>query len=347
MQNVTIVGTEDGALVLTTDNDEQFLLVVDDSVRAAVRKLSPSAAAAAAHVGPKEIQAKLREGLSPEEVGELYGVEDSYVERFAAPVLAEREYVLSQALSLPALSGQVEAEPTKTFGSSIRAKLASADVAGERWASWKDDNGWLVKVVFTLAGVERDARWVYDPRAATLTPFNDEASRLTRHAPASDGLIPRLRALDNAAGEPAPPAVKPASEMVDLVLDVVEEPAVFEDLEASDAPTLPSFDAATHDTAPVPNEATNELLEALRRRRGQRAVSNGVPASGAGSEDTIVEYPPIVSLFDSIDEVVGDPSPAHPAHRPRETPSDVAKRKRRSELPSWDEIVFGARGDEG
>lgn len=337
MQNVTIVGTEDNALVLANENGEQFMLTVDDAVRAAVRQLSPSAAAQAAHIGPREVQAKVREGLSPEEVASLFGVEPEFVDRFAAPVLAEREHMLNQALALPVLSGQVEAEPSKTFGNSIRAKLAAADVSGERWASWKDANGWIIKLTFILAGVERDARWAYDPRAATLTPFNDEAARLTRQAPASDGLIPRLRALDNAAAQAAPThETAPA------------EPEFFdneelEDLADDEAPVAPVLNA----TGPIGNEATSDLLEALRRKRGQRADTAPSTPATTGSEDTSHDYPAPVSLFDSFDEVARDPSPAHPASQARDQAGEShARRKRRSEMPSWDDIVFGTRGDD-
>lgn len=338
MQNVTIVGTEDGALVLADENGEQYTLVVDDAVRTAVRRLSPSAAAVAAHIGPREIQAKVREGLSAAEVAELFGVELEFVDRFAAPVLAEREHMLNQALALPVLSGQVEAEPAKTFGNSIRAKLAAADVAGERWASWKDANGWIIKLAFVLAGVDRDARWSYDPKAATLTPFNDEAARLTRQTPASDGLIPRLRALDNTA-----PAAAPAESAV--VQEPTENGRTAEPVEdePGDSPVAPVVNV----TAPLASEGTSDLLEALRRKRGQRAEAEAAAVSDAGDEHPQV-YPAPVSLFDAFDDTGRDPSPAHPASQAREANSTDAhgRRKRRSEMPSWDDIVFGTRGDD-
>lgn len=338
MQNVTIVGREDNALVLTDEHGEQFLLVVDDAVRAAVRQLSPSAAAQAAHIGPRDVQSKVREGLSPEEVAQLFGVEREYVDRFAAPVIAEREHMLNQALALPAFSGHVEAEPAKTFGDSIRAKLAAADVSGERWASWRDANGWIIKLTFVLAGVERDARWAYDPRAATLIPFNDEAARLTRQAPASDGLIPRLRALDHST----PVATAYPVEAADSATEPSESEQLA-DLPPDDAPVAP----VTNVTGPIGNEATSDLLEALRRKRGQRADSSPAASGAHENEDSAENYPAPVSLFDSFDEVVRDPSPAHPANQAREGTQEAnARRKRRSELPSWDDIVFGTRGDD-
>ncbi|MDO5683711.1 MAG: septation protein SepH, partial [Propionibacteriaceae bacterium] len=48
---------------------------------------------------PREIQARIRAGESLEEVARLSGASADRIERFATPVLAEREYVTGVALT--------------------------------------------------------------------------------------------------------------------------------------------------------------------------------------------------------------------------------------------------------
>jgi hypothetical protein len=88
---------------------------------------------------------------------------------------------------------------------------------------------------------------------------------------------------------------------------------------------------------------TADLLEALRRRRGQRETAPLV----AGADDEHDEQSPI-SLFEAFDEPLDDPEPAAPAPSPASTESHDGggRRRRRNAMPSWDEIVFGARTDE-
>ncbi|MFT4305982.1 MAG: DUF3071 domain-containing protein, partial [Microbacterium sp.] len=85
--------------------------------------------------------------------------------------------------------------------------------------------------------------------------------------------------------------------------------------------------------APIASPETADLLEALRRRRGQRTAA----PTGEAEERT----PAPVALFDAIEP--GAESTFEAVESEAETP----RRKGRPSMPSWDEIVFGARGDEG
>ena len=88
---------------------------------------------------------------------------------------------------------------------------------------------------------------------------------------------------------------------------------------------------------------TADLLEALRRRRGQREPLPGiedVPASRSHSP---------VALFDALepgyDETPPDDEP-EPAYEQPAAVAEGGRRKGRGSMPSWDEIVFGARGED-
>ena len=200
MENVTIVGTEAGVLVLATESGQRFALPIDDvlhrEVRRATRETEPAAARLAA--SPRDIQAQIRAGLSASEVAALLGVSEADVARFEGPVLAEREHIVGQALAVPVLIGsEVEPDAQPTFGVAVRAKLADLQASDERWASWKDESGWTIKLEFTADEVEHDARWAFDPRRSTLSPLNPDATQLSRQGALPEGLIPRLRAVDH------------------------------------------------------------------------------------------------------------------------------------------------------
>ncbi|GAA2850060.1 septation protein SepH [Microbacterium arabinogalactanolyticum] len=341
MENVTIVGTEAGVLVLATESGQRFALPIDDvlhrEVRRATRETEPAAARLAA--SPRDIQAQIRAGLSASEVAALLGVSEADVARFEGPVLAEREHIVGQALAVPVLIGsEVEPDAQPTFGVAVRAKLADLQASDERWASWKDDSGWTIKLEFTADEVEHDARWAFDPRRSTLSPLNPDATQLSRQGALPEGLIPRLRAVDHERVSPYKddsrfdsgafgPRLLPRPE---------EETADASPTEHSSA----AVQAAAARRAPEeshPNAETADLLEALRRRRGQR---ESAPLFGEDEHDE----PAPIALFDAIeDETPAEPEPA-PEPEPSEQPS--GRRKRRNAMPSWDEIVFGARTEE-
>lgn len=341
MENVTIVGTEAGVLVLATESGQRFALPIDDvlhrEVRRATRETEPAAARLAA--SPRDIQAQIRAGLSASEVAALLGVSEADVARFEGPVLAEREHIVGQALAVPVLIGsEVEPDAQPTFGVAVRAKLADLQASDERWASWKDESGWTIKLEFTADEVEHDARWAFDPRRSTLSPLNPDATQLSRQGALPEGLIPRLRAVDHERVSPYKddsrfdsgafgPRLLPRPE---------DETADASATEHSSA----AVQAAAARRAPEeshPNAETADLLEALRRRRGQR---ESAPLFGEDEHDE----PAPIALFDAIeDEAPAEPEPA-PEPEPSEQPS--GRRKRRNAMPSWDEIVFGARTEE-
>ena len=356
MENVTIVGTEAGVLVLATESGERFGLAIDDvlrgEIRRATRQSEPTAARLAA--SPRDIQAHIRSGLTAAEVAELLNVRIEDVARFEGPVLAEREHIIGQALAVAVLIGsEVEPDAQPTFGAAIRAKLAEVAASGERWASWKEDSGWIVKLEFTANDVDHDARWSFDPRRSALAPLNADATQLSRQGSLPEGLIPRLRAVDQErTASPYKddtrfdsgafgPRLLPAPEAD------VEEPPVPE--RANAAVQHAAIKRAPEETTTSPETA--DLLEALRRRRGQRETAPLIDVDD--DEDGIVEREPNpIALFDALepgyepeDEAPRTPSPA-PSPSPELSSEANSRRKRRNAMPSWDEIVFGARTDE-
>ncbi|WP_460773764.1 septation protein SepH [Microbacterium sp. GXF7504] len=338
MEKLRVIGTEDGALVLATQAGDRYTLPVDDVLRAELRRVRRDRenAPATAKPSPREVQAQIRAGLSAEEVAEVLGASVEDVRRYEAPVLAEREYIVGQALSVPVLMGaDFDDAPSTTFGTAVRAKLAEAGAVDERWTSWKEPAGWIVKLTFVAAEVERDARWSFDPRRSTLAPLNADATQLSRQGSLPEGLIPRLRALDA-------PGIKDDSRFdsgafgargtVEPLPDPVRHAA--QDAAIKRAPD-----------APVTSPETADLLEALRRRRGQRAAA----PTGEGEERKVAPVTPVAFLDPQEHrdpEPAPQPAPPRAEPQPRPEATEPSRRKGRTSMPSWDEIVFGARGDE-
>lgn len=322
MEQLRLVGSQDGQLLLAAESGERYRLEIDDRLRAEIRRSRERPAVVPpARPRPREIQAQIRAGLNAADVADLLGVGIEDVQRFEPPVLAEREYIVSQALSVPVLvGGELDAGATATFGAAVRAKLAEADATSERWTSWKEPDGWVVKLSFQVRDVERDARWSFDPRRSTLAPLNPDATQLSRQGSLPDGLIPRLRALDA-------PALKDQSRFDSGAFAAARTEAVS---------SAAAEDAAVHRAreAPVTSPDTADLLEALRRRRGERIA----PPQADGESDWASAPVP---LFE-------DPEPPRDVARQDhgEAGSETHRRRGRPAMPSWDEIVFGARGDD-
>jgi len=344
MEQLKVIGTEDESLVLATDAGERFTLSVDDVLRIELRKArrEREGEPVGNRPSPREIQAHIRAGLSAEEVAALLGARVEDIARFEGPVLAEREHVVGQALAVPVLlGGELEGDAHPTFGSAVRGKLAEAGASGERWTSWKEPTGWIVKLEFTASEVDHDARWSFEPRRGVLSPLNADAVQLSRQGSLPEGLIPRLRALDS-----APP--KDDSRFDSGAFGPRRLPDA--DLESPDlpAPAAPAVQQAaikrSSETVATSAE-TADLLEALRRRRGQRE-----PLPGVEDASAVRSHAP-VALFDALepgyDEAPLDDYDAEPAYDAQ--PSAVAeagRRKGRTSMPSWDEIVFGARTED-
>ncbi|MGW9629295.1 septation protein SepH [Agromyces sp. NPDC055520] len=354
MQELKVIGVENGALLAASDDGARFRIEIDEVLQSRIRQAQPEQ-----HTGPKpsprEVQAHIRAGMSAEEVAQVTGASIDYIRRFEGPVLAEREHMVTSALAVPvhvtAESDPADEQPS--FGGVIRERLAQLGAHGERWASWKDEErGWMVKLEFTAETIDHDARWSFEPRKQSLQPLNSEAITLSQQGEMKGGLIPRLR------------AVGPESEesRFDSGAFTFEEPAEHGDFDTqphleplpyarTPQASSPAVARAAIKRADEPKQSlgeTADLLEALRRRRGEREAAVSEPERS---------HAPAASTTPVHDS--GEPEQAA-----EEKPGAAARgiwggkgvtaspgarggaKKGRASMPSWDEIVFGARTDD-
>lgn len=356
MEELTVIGAENGALVVVGDDGTRYRVPITEALHTAIRQNRP-AQPAAHRVSPREIQAQIRAGRSAAEVVAATGESLEYVQRFEGPVLAEREYVVTAARSVPvAVAADTESGvAAHTFGGVIDQRLDELGATDVAWSSWKADALWTVRVAFLDGEVEREALWSFDPKKSTLSPTNHEAQSLSQQGDAPATALPRLRAVTTDAPADEPTTGRFDSGAFHLGADAV-------------APAPPSRMGVRTDpaeAAPSTMGQTADLLEALRRRRGEREAapqddreaaraahpSTGtirvidVPLGGTDMADT-ADAPTLIGMDGDLRPADASPASAPSAASPAEPAAKPSAKRGRAAMPSWDEIVFGARPDD-
>lgn len=339
MRELKVTDVDGATLVVVDDEGNEFRVPVDET---SLRRLRHSRTAEdGPRVPPKDIQSHLRAGLSNDEISALTGASLDLIQRFETPVLAEREFIITSALSVPTQT-TVETETgnlSTAFGTVITQRLHSLSASAERWATWKEETGsWVVKLEFTANGIEHDARWSFEPRKRTLTPANSDASTLSQKGELSTGLIPKLRAV--------------ATDSADTV--IVEPVQVAHPQPVAAVPESSVTPAAEETREHSP---TADLLEALRKRRNDREstpawlkdeVSAATDSVDVVSDDTVisgetVEFDATINFTEPFDMSVSEEIPTLPESK---NDSKQIGKNGRPSMPSWDDIVFGTRSDD-
>ncbi|GAA1505846.1 hypothetical protein BJ978_002813 [Agromyces terreus] len=353
MQELKVIGVENGALLAASDDGARFRIEIDEVLQSRIRQAQPDA-----HAGPKpsprEIQSLIRSGLSSEDVAQVTGASVDYVRRFEGPVVAEREHVVTSALAVPVHAVvDIEGDEPVTFGLAIRDRLAKLGAEGERWASWKDDErGWIVKLEFTADAIDHDARWGFEPRKQSLQPLNSEATTLSQQGELKGGLMPRLRAVGPDSEESRfDSGAFTFEEPTDAIADTAPHLEPLPYARSTPPVSSPAVSRAAIKRADEPAQAmgeTADLLEALRRRRGEREASAAEPEQPELTLPDMIEDQSPAAEHESREEPASNPSRSLWGGKASANPSSTnrAPKKGRASMPSWDEIVFGARTDD-
>lgn len=359
MQDLKVIGVENGALLAASDDGERFRIAIDEVLQSRLRQRKAEVASTAPKLSPREVQAHIRSGMSAEDVAAVTGASLEYIQRFEGPIVAEREHIVASALSVP-VHTTADVDPLgegATFGAVIRDRLASLGVVGERWASWKDaETGWIIKLEFTADQIDHDARWGYDARKHALAPLNSEATTLSQQGELKGALIPRLRAVSPHSSEPDDSRFDsgaftfhetPSDLLGPDAAPFLEPVAYSRTIPSANNSIAISAIKRSDDDQPKDVHQTADLLEALRRRRGEREAASfeektESPQPDPDSGIRIVDVP-----LDQLEDIPFTPAelPDPPA-QPSTGPQQRVGKKGRASMPSWDEIVFGARTDD-
>lgn len=204
------------------DNGERFLLPVDDRLRAAARgdmsRLGQIEIELESTLRPRDIQARIRAGETPEQVAAVAGVRVDKVLRYAHPVLQERERIAQQ--SRHARVRLADGTPASALGEFMLEKLSLLD-ADHRLAGWDarrlQDGSWEVLISWSVGNRQSVTRWWYDSSARTVTPADAETSAFAERPRAGQSVIvapPAESAQRAFASVGVPPAYDAAYESV-------------------------------------------------------------------------------------------------------------------------------------
>ena len=170
MRVARLVGlSPDGRFVIVaTERGEELAIAADDRLRAALRgdrpRLGQLEIEMESALSPREIQTRIRSGESVDDVARVAGVERDRVERFAAPVLAEREHIAGLALTSSARRrGETSSHRTLRGVLTERLLDRGVDVDTVEWDSYRlDDGRWAVTASYRSGDTPRQALFYFD-----------------------------------------------------------------------------------------------------------------------------------------------------------------------------------------
>jgi Protein of unknown function (DUF3071) len=335
--------SEDGKQVILAlvETGEEIALPVDDRLRAALRgdraRLGQLEIQMESGLRPRDIQARIRSGESPESVAQVAQMPVDKVMAFAGPVLAERDHIatLAQRASVRRRGGE---GPTRNLGTWVteRLRVRQVDPASAEWDAWRRDDGrWAVRVEYRSGDRDYTAMFAYDAPGRYAVPDDDEARWLVGEASPVRGPQPRERRLA----------------------------AVSDDFDIAPDHVADSYEAGFEDALNIGRERHPADRRAERAsERENRPVRPVHPVPSPDDEPTLItELTPVQSPPEP--RVEPDPAPppkADPAPPPKAEPApaiqdetadaEAPKRKargrgKRASVPSWDEIMFGKKAD--
>ena len=397
MDELRFVRREEGTLIFESDAGASYRVQADETVLSEVR-LAVRAQVSHPRVNPREIQSMIRSGKSHQEIMAATGADESDIERYEAPVVAERKFILTTASKIPVRTHATE-QSEQQFGAVIAERLIGLSAINVQWDSWRDDEaGWMIKLEFDSNGTEHRAIWSFDHRKGVLSPLTPDAVNLSKQGEVGDRLLPKLRAVDNlhsaerfdsgsfhrvedlepdtsahhdessalgapdhSVSEEHPPPVSLAAEAALKAghPSTGAIPVITADTEFARRREIEERAISTSEPEPQDLGQTADLLDALRRRRGQRQNES----QETDHEVTLREFEAPVSLHpEPIEEssqidLGNEVAPADRVWRKPQTPDsgvmdtdraepELTKRgKGRTSIPSWDDILFGTRGE--
>jgi hypothetical protein len=195
MRDLKPVGlSEDGQkLVLVSDSGEKFAVPADGRLRAAMRgdraRLGQLEIEMDSALRPRDIQARIRAGETPEEVATIAGVDMDRILGYAVPVLAERSHVAERA-QRSAVRRKGGDGPGRLLGDAVTERLRGrgVDPVSAEWDAWRRDDGrWTVQVSYQWGEHHRLGTFQYDTAGRYVLPDDDEGRWLVGDQSTANG----------------------------------------------------------------------------------------------------------------------------------------------------------------
>ncbi|NNH71699.1 DUF3071 domain-containing protein [Nocardia uniformis] len=352
MRELRVIGlTPDSTHIVCIDTEtgQKYRLAADDKLRAAARgdlaRFGQIEIETEATMRPRDIQARIRAGASVDQVTEESGMPASRVERFAYPVLLERQRAAELAQ---------KAHPVRNDGPSVETLIEIVAAAfAERghnievaeWDAWKDEKGyWVAQLQWQAGRSVIAAHWRYQPDAhgGSVVPLDD---------PASDLIDPdfgrALRGLASILPDQNAPIAEPVSAPAPAPLDRGEYEAASS--RVSDEQTLDNFyeqrAAVGADTVPVPPPAAPapSAPAAPAAPKEQPAQTHSTPEPATPAPAAPAASAPAASAPAAESDPAEPAAPAQPAPKPNAQKSNRSKRGGKAPMPSWEDVLLGVR----
>jgi hypothetical protein len=330
--DLTLVGlTEDQQrLVLVSDSGQEFTLPADARLRAALRgehaRLGQLEITMESALRPRDIQARIRAGESPESVAAAAQTTLDKVMTYASPVLAERAHIAGRAQQA-SVRRKAGDGPARVLADAVAERLSARNVDPDavEWDAWRREDGrWTLVADYRSGESARHAEFVFDAPGRYVLAEDDEARWLVGEQTALKGPQPRAgtgpRRLSAVGDEAELPLGEDAIEMVtEQPAQPTEQPGQQSGQQSGQHSGQPSGEQPSRAAAGQPTADADWIAT--------QASERPAPAAPDVAEDPLASP---VELGSEADEP--EPEPAAP--RP-------ARKGRRASVPSWDEIMFG------
>ena len=156
-------------------------ILIDDRLAAAVRGELDDRTRRESALSPKEIQARLRAGDTPEQVAKAANVPVNRVLRYFGPVASERDRIITQAQAATMRRTRGPAA-TMPLGQAVERRLATTTGLHRDSVEWtakrREDGAWVVTLTYLARGGTRSAAWLWQPTDRDLTALDPAASRI-------------------------------------------------------------------------------------------------------------------------------------------------------------------------
>ena len=339
MRQLHVLGVSDDGdiLLLGTSATGKIThrLALDARLRQAVRGqlAAPGADRAESVLSPKEIQARLRAGATPDEVAKIARVPVARVLPYFAPVEAERERIVEEARQA-VLHRNRGPQPTQPLGGIVDARLREVAGLKDDSVAWtarrRADGAWVVRLTYAARGGARRAEWLWQPGSRELTALDSSATRL-----AAEGAAPKRKPVRRPAAKKTAPR-KAAAKKSSAAARPAARKATGSKKAAAKKPATAPKKAASAPKKAVAAKRPAPLPRAAKpaRPRRTKAAAAAPPTRTRVLEVVPDPIPPVAPVEQQVEQPAVAVAAAAPARRPGT----------RVPVPSWSDVLLGVTG---
>lgn len=171
-RDLRIVSDDGESILLTDSSGNKYRAERKNAPHPTLISVPP---AGSSELSIKEIQARLRSGQSPREISESSGTSLEKIERFAGPILHERNHIISHALDTQIKRGRNDLSLREVVNERLGAR--GVDLGTLEWNGYRQEDGtWIITVHYPTRDGQSSGEWILDTNKRTLAA-RDEGAR--------------------------------------------------------------------------------------------------------------------------------------------------------------------------